>query len=69
LNPNELVSLTKSNIEGFHFLRKRYNEFRKIYINIDKNSLRDTHLHSEFRQIISKGSGPVKDDDSDVYKF
>jgi hypothetical protein len=61
IDPQELVSLTKSNIEGFYYVRDRRRNYRKLYINLDKNILKGTHLDLEFRQFISKGSGDIEE--------
>lgn len=64
IDPKELVSYTKSNIEGFHFLRNRSKDYRKIYINTDKNMLKGTYLHNEFKHLITYGSGSIADTDT-----
>jgi hypothetical protein len=42
-------------------VRDRRKDYKKIYINIESNILKGTHLDLEFRQIISKGSGDLEE--------
>jgi len=59
---DEVVSFTKSNIEGFNFIRLRKDLYMKIYFNLNKNLYKDTHQQIEFKEIMTRGTGYIDND-------
>jgi len=53
-----LIDYTQSNIEGFYFVKNRNNNYKKMYVNPNKNLMEyDEKLHDEFLKFLTKGSG------------
>jgi hypothetical protein len=52
----DLVEYTMSNLENFHYVRIRSNNYKKVYINTNKNAYEGHEdLHKEFKTVISSG--------------